>query len=194
MRTIKRSLCSEYGIKSNILICVSKQQNSLKCNQFIQEDLSNGVFGLISHNVIESQVELPQIRSWNYTCNGEENIKGTRENSDKIYLDKVFYVPKESLVISSSGCGKQFVHLLWTGFCCHYHDLMNILWNSTSQSALQMILLCGEQWHWCVRVGHLLWECSWAPLSVWRADREVGKERLESKIIPQTLCLCLIIN
>lgn len=55
MKTIKRPLYSEHGGKSNILICVSKQQNSLKCHQFIQKDLSNGIFGLISHNVTEGQ-------------------------------------------------------------------------------------------------------------------------------------------
>lgn len=93
MKTIERLLYSERGIKANILISVSKQQNSLKCNQFIQEDLSNGIFGLTSHNVIGGQ------KRW-WTCHrsraaitavmGEENSKGPRENSGKIHLDKVF--------------------------------------------------------------------------------------------------------
>lgn len=65
MKTVKRPLYSECGIKSNILIWVSKQQNSLKYNQFIQEDLSNGIFGLISqcNSRPGEVVGLPQIRS-----------------------------------------------------------------------------------------------------------------------------------
>lgn len=99
MKTIKRLFYSEHGIKSNILICVSKQQNPLKCNQFIQEDLSSGIFGLISHAVIQGQE-----RWWN--C--QENSRGTRESLDKICLDKFFDVLKESLVVIKRGCGNGF--------------------------------------------------------------------------------------
>lgn len=121
METIKRPLYSEHGIKSNILICVSKERNSLKCNQFIREDLSNGIFGLISHSVIQGQEwwwNCHRSRAENTPVMGEESSKGTRERLDKRCLDEVFYVLKESLVVINSGCGKQFHHL-WAGFCCH---------------------------------------------------------------------------
>lgn len=200
MKTIRRPLYSEHGRKSNILIFVSKQQNSLKCNQFIQEDLSNGIFGLVSHSVIEGQK-----RWWN--CHRsraeitpvmeEQNSKGTRENLDRICLDKVFYVLKESLMISNSGCGKQFLHLC-AGFCCHEHDPANILGltshhdqhcrsscsvgNSGTDVSVRVIRSGSAAEHLC--------EC----VCEERREEKWGKERLESKIIPQSHCLCLVIK
>lgn len=154
-------------------MCVSKQQDSLKCNQFVQEDLSNGIFGLISHSVIQGQERwwnCPRPRGQNTPVMGEESSKGTRERLDRRCLDEVFSVLKESLVVINSACGKQFLHL-WAGFCCQWHGLMSILWlhisalrSSCSGGALALMCPCGHSV--CVR------EAEW------------GKYRLESKIIP----------
>lgn len=131
----------------------------------------------------EKVVELPQMKSWNYTCNGEQNSKGTRENLDNICLDKVFCVLKESLMIINSDCGKQFLHLCG-GFCCHEHDPVNILWLSShhdqrcrsscsvgsSGTHVSVWVICSGSAaeHLCVCV----WVC------VWREERgEVGERK-----------------
>lgn len=148
----------------------------------------------------EKVVELPQMKSWNYTCNGEQNNKGTRENLDNICLDKVFCVLKESLMIITVIVGSSFYTsvlafavmsmIQWT-FSDSVHIMISAADRPALWGAVAPMCPCGS---FVLGVQLSTSVCVCECVCEEKREEKWGKERLESKITPQTLCLCLIIK